>query len=215
MFEVFAQTPLYSFLQGRARTTDSAHDGLVIQELGLSSYLNLRGDPGDESFIAGVEAVLGVALPIRPNSFCSSAACGVFWLGPNEWLVHTSEDASIVEKKLRDQLAGHFSVVDVSGGYTTLTLAGEGALWVMKKSCVYDIEAIAVASIGSNANREGKSVQTVFAKAGAIISRHGDNEFHLTIRRSFSDYVARWLEEASAEFGGHFQASATGNYQLL
>ncbi|MFK8022076.1 MAG: sarcosine oxidase subunit gamma [Pseudomonadales bacterium] len=213
MFEVITETPLHSFLQGTAQATDPTRDGLVIQELGLSSYLNLRGDPIDESFLASVEAVLGVPVPTKPNSFCSSAENSVFWMGPNEWLVRSSEDASSVEKKLRDQLTGHFSVVDVSGGYTTLTLAGEGALWVMKKSCVYDVETIAVAAIGANANREGKSVQTVFAKAGAIISRPGSHEFQLTIRRSFSDYIARWLEDASAEFGGRFRTSDAGNEQ--
>ena len=84
-------------------------------------------------------------------------------------------------------------MVDVSAGQTLLKLSGEGVETVLKKSSVYDFHARHFSV--------GHCVQTTFAKATALVSRSADDSFDLVIRRSFADYVARWLLDAGAEFG--------------
>jgi len=42
---------------------------------------------------------------------------------------------------------------------------------------------------------------TVFAKSTATIRRSGEQRFELIIRRSFSDYIWLWLQDASREYG--------------
>ncbi|PPS59320.1 hypothetical protein CRX72_21220 [Pantoea sp. BRM17] len=45
-----------------------------------------------------------------------------------------------VEKALRAEITGHFSVVNVSGGQTILALSGKHAVDVLKKSTVLDLQ---------------------------------------------------------------------------
>ncbi|MDA7089333.1 sarcosine oxidase subunit gamma family protein, partial [Pseudomonas sp. SA3-5] len=47
----------------------------------------------------------------------------------------------------------------------------------------------------------GKAVGTTFAKTQLVIRRTGEETWELLVRRSFSDYIWLWLQDASAEFG--------------
>ena len=47
----------------------------------------------------------------------------------------------------------------------------------------------------------GRCAQTVFAKAGALVAAKADGSFDLVFRRSYADYLARWIAEAAAEYG--------------
>jgi sarcosine oxidase subunit gamma len=44
-------------------------------------------------------------------------------------------------------------------------------------------------------------VTTHFAKASVVMNRVDERRFMLVVRRSFSDYVWRWIEDATDEFG--------------
>ena len=47
----------------------------------------------------------------------------------------------------------------------------------------------------------GRGVPAVFAKATLVLRRVSESEFELVVRRSFADYLGRWLLDASEEFG--------------
>lgn len=64
---------------------------------------------------------------------------------------------------------------------------------VLQKSTPYDVHP-------SNFP-VGKGVSSVFAKAGAVIRRVDEDRWQLVIRRSFGDYLYRWILDASEEFG--------------
>ncbi len=204
MSDVFTQTPLHGFINMRPRS-GAASNGLQITESALNAYVNIRGASSGQGFLSASENTLGLALPLEPNTFHKTHSRSAFWLGPNEWLIRASDlFAEQIERDLRQQLSGHYSIVDVSGGYTTLTVEGREVVELLKKSCVYDVESMPLLSGAS-----GKAVQTVLAKAGAIVSRHTDDCYELVIRRSFSDYIALWLEDASAEYGGSVRTAET------
>lgn len=191
MSNVSVESPLHYFL-GKQSGNDSA--GVVIREAALKGHLNLRGNSEDESFCAGVESVLGVKLPTQPGNYETNGETSIYWLGPSEWLVLVAGGSEgEVESKLRQTLQGHISIVDVSGGQTQLNISGEGVDTVLKKTSVYDFHP---SHFGS-----GRCVQTTFAKATALVSKQSDGSFDLVIRRSFADYLAAWLLDASAEFG--------------
>lgn len=209
MSEVGSQTPLYGYIS-RAEQAEFGSTGLQIIESDLSAYINLRGDASQSVFRESFERVIGLTLPTEPHGFQRKPERLVVWLGPNEWLVRVSDaSAEQLERELRASLSGHHSVVDVSGGYTTLSLLGDPVVELLKKSCVYDIENMPVPTGAESSVQSGKAVQTVFAKAGAIVARQADDAFELIIRRSFSDYIAAWLEDASAEWGGRIQSSSS------
>ena len=168
--------------------------GITIGERVHRVHLNLRGDPSDQEFCRGVADVLGVELPLEPCTFNCNDDSGLYWLGPNEWLaIVRGGTGRNTESQLRETLKGHFSVVDISGGQTQIRMSGEGVGQLLKKSSVYDFHP--------EHFRSGQCVQTTFAKASALISKNADQSFDLVMRRSFSDYLCRWIIDASAEYG--------------
>ncbi len=103
------------------------------------------------------------------------------------------ERAFSLEQELRSAMSGHFSIVNVSGGQTVLTLSGEHAREVLMKSTPYDV---------SDHNFPvAKVVTSVMAKSQAIICRKSDTTWELIIRRTFSDYLWLWLRCACEEYG--------------
>ena len=181
------------YLIGDGAKVAGSSCGLAIREQSLKGHLNLRGDPEDEGFRSAVSQVLGVDLPTVPGSFNSNADSSIYWLGPTEWLVIVACGNEVeVEVRLRETLTGHYSVVDVSGGQTLLTLSGEAVAMVLKKSSVYDFH--------HSQFTQGRCVQTTFAKASALVSRTSKNSFDLVVRRSFSDYLFKWIVDAACEY---------------
>lgn len=167
--------------------------GVTFQELGFYGHLTLRGDSANAEFVASVETVLGLSLPVAALTSASNDSTSIHWISPNEWLIITSKgDEAELETNLRAKLTGHFAIVDVSGGQTVFELSGDDVICLMKKSCAYDIEAELPI---------GKTVTTHFAKASVVMNRVDERRFMLVVRRSFSDYVWRWIEDATDEFG--------------
>jgi len=172
----------------------SSTGGIVLHEKKLLGHLNLRGNSADAEFLAGIQAVLGLALPITPGSSATHEDTQIMWLAPDEWLIIVASGTEMaVEQKLRSVLKGHFAVSDISGAQTLLELSGRNVIDLMKKSTGYDVhlESFPV----------GKVVGTTFAKAGAHILRISGDKFQLVVRRSFSDYVWLWIQQGSQEYG--------------
>ena len=67
--------------------------GVCIRERALLGHLILRGKAADEGFRAGVEAALGVPLPLAMGTVSRDAERGVSvqWISPDEWLVVVPE----------------------------------------------------------------------------------------------------------------------------
>ena len=98
-----------------------------------------------------------------------------------------------VETRFRDEMDGHYSLVNGSGGSTVLELSGDNVVDMLKKCTPIDLHP--------SEFPVGKVVSTVFAKSTAVIRRTGEKQFELVIRRSFSDYLWLWIQDASREFG--------------
>ncbi|MEQ8692604.1 MAG: sarcosine oxidase subunit gamma family protein [Pseudomonadales bacterium] len=174
--------------------------GITITEQPFLGYLALRGNAADEGFRQGVEKALSTPLPVTPLRLNQHASDGssIQWVSPDEWLIvveHGKEYA--IEVTLRDELSGHFSIVNISGGHTLLTLSGPAAREVLCKSTTYDVH--------SRNFTVGKAVSTNLGKATTIIRRPSGDVWELIIRRSFANYCWRWLIDASQEFGVYYR----------
>lgn len=186
------ESPLHYFTD---RASGPAEKGLRVREWPHKGHLALRGNADDRAFTEGVERVLSLALPTAPCTFVADAATAAYWLGPGEWLllIDSHTQTAALESRLREAVRTHFSAVDVSGGQTLINLSGPAVAAVMKKSCVYDFSAANFPA--------GRCVQTVFAKAGALVAKTADGSLDVIIRRSFADYLAEWLLDAGQEYG--------------
>ena len=81
-------------------------------------------------------------------------------------------------------------VVDNSGGYTQVILQGRNALDVLRHASVYDFAALDA----------GHVVGTTFGKSSVYAHRQGGG-FCLLLRRSFADYIWRYLVRAATPYG--------------
>lgn len=172
---------------------------VVVKERQACAFLNLRGSASDKLFCATVANVLGIQIPNKPGYYHGNAESCIYWLGPDEWLlVSSSFDSGDLEGQLRAGMTGHFSIVDVSAGYTSINLRGvaHAVHTLLKKSSVYDFTAWPDASPSI-----GRCAQTTFAKASAVISNRFDGSYEVILRRSFTDYIGQWLLDAGEEFG--------------
>lgn len=181
-------------LLGRLATPEET-SALVLSVGAPRTQLNLRGNGQDERFVAAVSEALGQSLPVAPNTF-SSGAYRLYWLGPNEWLVCSDvEDAVTLLTTLRNALSGQAcAVTDVSAGQVAMQLCGEAARHVLARGCTLDFDP--------SVFRVGDCAQSGLAKSTALIALQDDSpRFDIFVRRSFADYVVRWLHHAGREYG--------------
>lgn len=189
-----------------AKAPADANAGVLLAELPFQGLINLRGQPEDGDFTAAVARSLGCGLPLQPNTVSAAGEYMVFWLGPDEWMIATPPDhqEALIET-LRGALAGCFcSIVEVTSYYTTIAVGGRCAGELLAKGCTLDLHPQVFGV--------GQCAQTHVAKATVLIwPADGGSSYRLLVRRSFADYLGRWLNEAVREFGAaaRFEFSET------
>lgn len=171
--------------------------GVSISYVADVGQINLRGDPANPVFQAAVQNVFSQSLPGDPNSV-TVAGHRICWLGPDEWLVLTAADraAGLIDE-LESALAGqHAAINDISGGQVLLNVRGMHAADLFAKGCTLDFHPASF--------KPGGCAQSGLAKANVLFIRAASaDEFDIVVRRSFSDYVAKWLLRAGGEFGAN------------
>ena len=167
--------------------------GVQLGEHAWLGYLNLRSQ--DESFAKAVKKVTKLELPDTPNTVSGNSEHTLCWLGPDEWLlIATPGEQDELADKLRAALNGqHFAVTDNSSGLTTITISGKKARTVLAKGCPLDLHPRIFSA--------GKCAQTVLAKTSVLLLPQFEDSLRIIVRRSFADYLWRWLVDAAEEYG--------------
>jgi sarcosine oxidase, subunit gamma len=157
------------------------------------AMIDLRLDPAGAAG-SDVASYLGVDLPTTPSTWVETDAVRVIWLGPDEWLITSlSRTPQDLEAGLRDAVRGRGAVVDVSGQRTALRLTGEHARDVLSAGCAIDLHP--------RVFRRGAAVQTLLGLASVVLLALDDTgtSYHILVRSSFAEYLARWLLDAAIE----------------
>ena len=163
----------------------------LLHELPLKDMLNLRGNASDAAFAQAVQQFSGLPLPLQANTAESMGERQLLWLGPDEWLLKLPMGlGEPIEAALRTSLQGrHFSVVQVGSGNTTLTLQGPAAADLLARGCPLDLHP--------RSFPDGALAQSHIAKANVVLlCLKAEQSYEITVRRSFADYLFKWLCEA-------------------
>lgn len=174
---------------------EAPHDpGVILRPIPFGTFVNLRGDARDAAFLAAVQNVTGNPLPVEPNRFARGDPT-VCWTGPDEWLVIGDPGSDTLVTRFHSSTAAlHAAATDVSGGNMLLELAGPRARDVLAQGCTVDLHPQQFAP--------GQCAQTGLARSGVLLLAWTDAPaYRIVVRRSFADYVARWLTDAAAEYG--------------
>jgi sarcosine oxidase subunit gamma len=191
-FSPVMQSPLHPF--GLVAKQEKVNDskGAWANEIALLGYISLRGNSQNEAFIYAVNTALSIALPTQACSMVYTAWGSILWLSPDEWLIVCKRDQrAALQQSLETALAGiHSQVVDNSGGFTTVLLKGKNASDVLHHCTVYDLNML----------QAGKVVGTTFGKTSIFLHKQVDG-YSLIFRRSFADYIWRYLERSAQPYG--------------
>jgi sarcosine oxidase, subunit gamma len=191
-FSPVMQSPLHPF--GLAAKQEKMNDskGVWASEIPLLGYISLRGNSQNAAFLNAVNSTLNVELPTQPCSMVYTAWGSILWLSPDEWLITCKRDQrASLQQSLEAALTGiHSQVVDNSGGYTTVLLKGKNASDVLHHCTVYDLNML----------QAGKIVGTTFGKLSLYLHQQDDG-YSLVFRRSFADYIWRYLERSALPYG--------------
>ena len=194
--QVRRESPLAEFLAAPRNAGPATGVGVQIWERPFLGHINLRGTPSEKRFLEAVEGAIGVALPLEPNTVAADGEISALWLGPDEWLLLTPPDRQMdVVLALKAALGDTFAAVnDLSGGQTVVRIQGTHARDVLSKGCPLDLHPRVFGP--------GQCAQSHISKTMALIRQIDDTPtYDGIIRRSFADYLARWLEEAASEYG--------------
>lgn len=191
MLDTVLNSPLAGLLGRKARELQVDDRACSLAEIPFVDMLNLRGDAGDARFAKAVLDITGMHLPATPNTASIDPQRQLLWLGPDEWLLKLRDrQGAAVAAALQQALSGvHSAVVDVGHGNTTLLLQGPGSIDLLARGCPLDLHPRAFPT--------GALAQSHIAKASAtVLCLYAGIQYEVTVRRSFADYLVRWLCEA-------------------
>ncbi|MGI9318869.1 MAG: sarcosine oxidase subunit gamma [bacterium] len=162
-----------------------------LRQLNLKGKLNIRGNPGDPGFVSGIRLALDMDLPVSANTLNQHESMSLFWLGPDEWLLHCDlEQTTQLESRIRQSLkVSHFAVTEVSDYYTVLRLSGPDAEALLRRGTPLDLH---IDAFGCD-----QIAQTRFGHATVLLHRLGDAEsWDIQVRWTYAQYVWDYLVSA-------------------
>lgn len=165
---------------------DFATAPVQIKELADLVRFSLRVRPEHRADMA---AALAMELPQKVGDRAGFATGETLCLGPDEWLILTTEPAALVDAAREAYARLPHSLTEISDREITLRLTGPQVIDLLATGCPRDIEALA----------EGRAVRTVFDSATVVLWRDGPAEFRMDIWRSFAPHVRSLLAQAEAE----------------
>lgn len=173
------------------RMRDGSGPSVSLRERPFLTMVGVRVAPGSPAYDR-VTDVLGAPLPTTCRETSTAGAHTALWLGPDEWVVVSDDEAAPLVRRLVEALGdARGAVVDVSANRTTLELSGPGARRVLEKGCPVDLHPRAFGA--------GLAVTTTLGQVPLVLWQSGDASYRLLPRSSFADHVARWLLDAMVE----------------
>jgi len=150
---------------------------------------------------AALGTELGLAWPGTPGTLATGGDGGgngeggngqgvsVLWLGPDEWLVlggaWSAPAAAGLAARLRAAAPGPAAVVDVSAGWSVLTLAGAGVPDLLAGCCALDLHP--------RVCPPGRVAQTLLAGVPVVLAQPARAHWLLLVRPSVLAHVTGWL----------------------
>ena len=115
-----------------------------------------------------------------------------------EWLIVSNErmpnemDTYELENVLYDIISktNLGSVTNVTDQFTIFTLSGSNIIKTLSKSCPFDFESDSFAN--------NKVIQTILNHIDVIIHHKDSNNVNLFVRRSFSEHLWSWINDAAS-----------------
>ena len=173
-----------------------SYTGLTIKEIYPIMKLNVRGKSRD--FLSTIGKNINMILPMESNTSSSSDKYTSMWLSPDEWMVvsNNTTDEENNNYEIEDLLFNKISktnlgaVIDVSDQFVLINLKGEKVFDLLSSGCPMDFNDFK--------EKKGAVAQTLLSQVDIIIHHKEINNVNLFVRRSFSEHLFSWINDAAS-----------------
>jgi len=168
---------------------------IKISEVEPTTKINLRGNNKD--FITKIGKELSIIPPTDPNTSSGNDNFNILWLSPDEWLIYSNNEIDQkkiydLEDKLYDSIskAKLGSVTNVTDHWVMINLKGTRVFELLSFGCPFNFNKFK--------NSKGAVVQTLVNHIDVIIHNKDTVNFNLFVRRSFSEHLFSWMNDAAS-----------------
>ena len=175
---------------------DKKYSGFSIKEIYPVMKLNLRGKNRD--FLSTIGKNINMILPVEANTSSSSDKYTSMWLSPDEWMIFSNDtiDKENNSYEIEDMLFNKISktnlgaITDVSDQFVLINLKGEKIFDLLSTGCPFNFDNFKI--------KKNAVTQTLLAQIDVIILNKGINNVNLFVRRSFSEHLVSWINDAAS-----------------
>ena len=175
---------------------NKSYAGLTIKEIYPIMKLNLRGKSRD--FLSTVGKNINMILPLEANTSSLSDKYTSMWLSPDEWMVVSNDTIDKennnyeIEELLFNKISKNNlgSITDISDQYVQINLKGEKIFDLLSAGSPFNFDVFK--------NKKGAVTQTLLAQIDVIILNKEVNNINLFVRRSFSQHLMSWINDAAS-----------------
>ena len=133
----------------------------------------------------------GLNLPSSLKS-SSNSNTRLLWLGPDNWLVFSS-NLNLIEKEKKQFSELDFAITDISHSRAIIEIEGKETIEVLKKGCPFNFNTL----------KKNNSINSTYNGIAFIVDKIDDepNKVRLFTLRSFGESLYHSITDASLEFG--------------
>ena len=175
--------------------------GTSIQDLQMKEVkpimkLIIRGKKRE--FISAIGKSLNILLPIEANTSTQSDKLSAIWLSPDEWMIYSNEtcDENTNNYETEEILNNNISklnlgaITDVTDQFVMINLKGNKIYELFQTGSPFNFNDFQ--------NKKGAVTQTILHKIDIIVHNQDKNMVNLFVRRSFSQHLFSWMNDAAS-----------------
>ena len=169
---------------------------LQMKEVKPIMKLILRGKKRE--FISAVGKSLNILLPTESNTSTQSDKLTALWLSPDEWMILSNKpgDKSTNNYETERLLNNNISKLNI-GAVTDVT--DQFVMISLKGNKIYELfQCGSPFNFNDFRNKKGAVTQTILAKIDIIVYNQEKNSVNLLVRRSFSEHLFSWMNDAAS-----------------
>ena len=180
----------------QALPKDTLIQDLQMKEIKPIMKLIIRGKKRE--FISAVGKSLNILLPTEANTSTQSDKLTALWLSPDEWMIFSNEpvDEETNNYETEELLNKNISKLNL-GAITDVT--DQFVMINLKGSKIYELfQTGSPFNFNDFQSKKGAVAQTILTKIDIIIHNQDKNTVNLFVRRSFSQHLFSWMNDAAS-----------------
>ena len=180
----------------QALPKDTLIQDLQMKEIKPIMKLIIRGRKRE--FISAIGKSLNILLPTEANTSTQSDKLTALWLSPDEWMIYSNqpvdentnnyETEELLNKNIAKLNLG--AVTDVTDQFVMISLKGNKIFELFQTGSPFNFNDFQ--------NKQGAVTQTILAKIDIIVHNQDENAVNLFVRRSFSQHLFSWMNDAAS-----------------